>query len=398
MAEPFEVACLAVEEDEEKQWFWDFHRQALFRSDKSSGQLRFLMSAPQEDIQEGYCRVIKYRDRLAVIPKLAAHILLYDIETGISSRIPLPVGIWNESAQKKGKFLNGMMVGSELILLPSWSGMICKVDMERERVIAVKDLSGAGISFNGALPFRSFLLRDGCIYMPSCEKPVLFMVDVHTLRFTKKVFANCKKGFCSIVRQENDYWLLPRYEDDIIKWNPDTNREERFSIPGGFSPKPGRAAFGPSAGNGVYLWLFPTTAPNVLRIDMRTGFIEEEKAFKKYSMYERDTDTYAKYWMAKAESPFLKVCSAKKGMLLCFDTETGKICEAPYYLPESEKKRYVRDNVRSDLILVENSQIGLDDYVCLIQEICTITNQNRGHLSFGSKIYRALPPVQKKER
>lgn len=389
MSERFRVDIYEIEEDETTQWFWDFRKQILFSSDKKSRQLRCLSSSREKDNSYNY--IIKYKDKLIAIPVIADDVLIYDIIMGVSSKLALPMGIWNVDAQKKGKFGGSIIFDKYLILLPSWSNIICKIDMEQEKIVEIKDISDLGIKTDGAIPFCKAILEGEYIYMTVGEEPALVIINARTLEYSKKVFSYHKKGFCTIVKQGEDFWLFPRYGEDIVKWVSKTDEEERYPFTEEILCSESKTRFGSAIGDGTSLWIFPETAPEVLRFNTKTGKINKEKAFSKYSAYERDTDNYVKYWLTRYNNSLLEAFSAIKGVLVQYDIQRNCLQELPYYLSSEGKIRYfVNIDTISNNILNDSNPINLLEYVKIIQEKDFWLCQKGKNKLNGEKIYQTI--------
>lgn len=390
MDDIFYIEFSEIEEDEDTQWIWDFRKQALFSSDKKTRQLRYLMSLPRGE-ENRYHRIIKYKTMLVAIPVTADDILIYNIVTNTSTKLPLPTGIWNEDAKEKGKFGRGIIYDKYLILLPSWSNAICKIDMEQVSIVDIKDISYTGIKTNGAIPFGKAILENEHIYMAAAEEPVLITINANTLECTKKIFSHYEKGFCTIIRLGECYWLFPRYRGDIIKWDKKKDLEERYSISRELLSPIDKAGFNSVKRVGDNLWLFPITAPEVLRIDIKSGKVEKEDVFKEYSTYKEDSDTFVKYWMTKVEGSVLKAYSTIKGLTVQYDTEKGILEEVSYFLSEEDRKRYFIDvEYTADQILVENILADLTGYLKLIVEKNIVLSREQMDGTVGKKIYQTI--------
>ncbi len=388
MDDRFYVEFTEMEEDETTQWFWDFRRQVLFSNDKQSGTLKYLMSLSKKD-NEQYNRIIKYHNKIIGIPVRADNILMYDIVTKTIDKMYLPIGVWNEDAQKKGKFGRGIIYGNYLIFLPAWSNIICKIDVKQKCIVSVKDISDAGINTNSTIPFSQSILDMEYIYMTVGEEPALIIINAQTLTYTKKEFNHYEKGFCAIIKQKDYYWLFPRYRGEIIKWNPKTDKEERYSLPENLMPLPDRIGFNSVQSIGDYFWLFPVAAPEVVKIDAKTGSMEAAKALKKYSSYKKDSDNFTKYWMTKTEGIFLKFYSVIQGVLVQYDTEKNSIKELPFYLSGEDKNRYFLEVEYTPNCILNENMVSLSNYLNIIERRNLLSMRNEKE-TVGNEIHQKI--------
>lgn len=193
----------------------------LFSINLSNGEMDFLGGIPEEHIfSKGLtCKLVYIRERIIVVPLLAKKIWIYSLKNGEWKSIEVEEckvygrgTYFRQTIQHKGSlfFIGGHYPAILKMDFPS-----CKLTYLKEPFLRYTELEESG-----ELYFRGdFVYKKGMVYLASGRDNTVLMYHLDTREY--KWIEVGKKGnqYSGIMWDGNYYWLSPRKNTPIVKWD-----------------------------------------------------------------------------------------------------------------------------------------------------------------------------------
>ncbi len=125
----------------EKSFIWFVPREAsiLCRYNLNLDLIDFMSGIPEDALcMNSYCKIVKYKEHLVLIPYSANKITVFNVRTKMFSKIDLPP--INESFMKWCKFETGFCKDNYIYLIPCRYPYILRIDMKSLEVVKCIDL------------------------------------------------------------------------------------------------------------------------------------------------------------------------------------------------------------------------------------------------------------------
>lgn len=204
----------------------------LFSVNLSDGKLTFLGSIPEEHLlSKGLtCKLIYLKNNIIVVPLLAKKIWIYSIESGNWRYIEI------EKCKMYGRgtyFRQVIQHKDSLFFIGGHYPAILKMDLPScELTYLKKPFHNYGKSEeSGELYFRGDYVCNGdMLYLASGRDNKVLIFNLNTQSYKWIEIGKEKNRYSGIMWDGNNYWLAPRKNTPIVKWDGNDNVTE-YEIP-----------------------------------------------------------------------------------------------------------------------------------------------------------------------
>ena len=350
--------------DGNKVWLWDIYFNALFCCNKGESIAERLtpFCNNKNNLGMQYSKILKYKKNIIAVPALADNILLYDTETRETRYIAFEA---DKISAKYGKFWDVIGVGKFAFLIGYYSSCVLKFNMETGRVEKCVQLCSQENS--GSVLFKFGFLEEDVILIPSCTDRVVYELNIYSMEYKKNVLDNSANGFNAICKAADDYWLLPRYDGPVVKWNRRKGTIQYYPVEVkdfDFSLSPG---LGFLQYDGSCLWAFPLKANKIIKIDINLGYMEEEKDINSYFEYLDMPGDIQKYSYVKIQKDMLYVHTWVSRELICYNTSSGELAAYAYYISNRDYRKYIWES-NWEKTMGEDAEFKLCDFIDVLTE------------------------------
>lgn len=272
--------CIYV--DDEFIWFTLYGENGLFRMDKQTGESTFVSRFPDLCDNGEYFffqSIAKVADTMFFTPGAANHIITYNVVNQSMTSTPLKTVLKipdiNYTYLKEYKFRDVFAHGSKVFFIgSSYPAIVCFDTLTRETNYYTEWVSELVKPLNSNA--TSFLIcaacqNDSVVAAVSYNNSKVLLFDMNTCKTEIYKIGDKATGWTSICFDGVDYWLVPKNNTPIVRWNPAENKITEYSA---FPPNFIQVEYGCftkilHAGN--HMWLFPYKGNMILKISRDNG-------------------------------------------------------------------------------------------------------------------------------
>ena len=350
-------------------WFSSYRGKGLFRYDgkKVDHILDF-----EEEGNRLFADIQAYRGKLIFTPLVSKKIYIYDVVSGELKGIPY--GLKGMSG-----FSVSVLYGQYLYMFPTYYPGILRMNVETYALETIDtwingQLESCRISEDAY--FRGDYVRDGnTLYLSLCNAHAV--LEFHLENGHCAIHNVGAQGYSTIASDGKRFWMAPRRKGSIVRWDPVTDEKAEYqSYPEGYQ----QGNFVGSLYENGYVWMFPETSNQVLKVDTETGRIEEDKLFSDicchkwvgYSLWN------VAFVYMKKESGRILLCTGRSCEIVIFRPAANEIKrfqlelsnEDSLFYQEAPDERYVlfRDKKIKKTFSNENSRYGITGFAEYIAE------------------------------
>jgi hypothetical protein len=316
-------------------WFVEDRFNALFRMSKDTWEAEYMGDFPEEKNGSGLYREIVENDgMLYFTPYLADEIAVYDKCEGTFTKIPY--GREGEEKRIYGDFFGAVKYGEYIFFTPFKYEGILRLNTLTGEIDCIKDWltqSGKPVFNVDDGYFLYPLLTDGHTCMlAACNGNAVVAFNTETLKST--VHEVGKRGYFynGICFDGENYWLSPRHNTPIVKWNPKTGKTKEFTK--FFSDTPEENfLFTPLIYCNGYVWIFPILANVALKINVLTDEVTIAEEFQTECEVAEGFIRNA-YYFTQCVGDVIYAYAGKSGKLIAYNPNTGERREQSIILPQ----------------------------------------------------------------
>lgn len=211
-----------------KLWFVHNFLPALFTYDIDNQKLEFVKKLPFDsgNIVRSYCEIIKYKEKLILIPMSSREICVYNITTKAISTQEI-------KQAKYCNFMRGITYNNKLFMIPTAYDAIVEFDMEQEKVkyhskciTKLKKITG----YDGGYNFMYGVVEiENKLYLSSVQSNYILEFDMD--KGTYMIYEVGDKGhtYWDMVFDGKYFWLNPFKGKDIVRWNKETSESKVYN-------------------------------------------------------------------------------------------------------------------------------------------------------------------------
>ncbi len=220
---------------DDKLWFTDIETNEFYYYDLKEKETVFICEIAEElgYKQRLFGSIIQYDNSMYLIPFEAEYMYKVDLHT----RTYKQIDIVDHKNERKGdvhylKFLSAHICENKIYMIPVAYPAIVEFDCVTEEVAYydgwVKFIDKYYL-FDDAAFFRKSLLLDKKIYAPLCAGNAVMVFNIESKQSVFKVIGSKKCSFSGICQMGDNFWLSPRRNGPIVKWNEKSNISEEYS-------------------------------------------------------------------------------------------------------------------------------------------------------------------------
>lgn len=268
----FECAAVAGE----KLYFAEMYGNEVFCCDMKNDEVTPLCTVREEN-EEGkrlFSCMIVYEHYLYLVPFFANAIYKVDLQTGLYDTLELPNDCWKDD-KVKAKFIDVHLYQDTIYVMPAAFPGILEIQCQTNEISIRSEwiqkippeMSHTDLAF-----FRKSLCINDRIYAPSCKANLVLVFDLKNKECTVKRVGSSNCRFSGICREHENFWLSPRENGPIVKWNETEDVWQEYRD---FPEEYAAAGTVGIASWKDQIFVFPQAANMILTIDCHDGSIKE---------------------------------------------------------------------------------------------------------------------------
>lgn len=213
---------------DKKLWFVHNFLPALFNYDIENQKLEFVKLLPFEsgNTVRSYCEIIKYKEKLILIPMSSSEICVYNIKTKEISTQEI-------KQAKYCNFMRGITYSNKLFMIPTAYDAIVEFDMEQEKVkyhskciTKLKKVTG----YDGGYNFMYGVVEiENKLYLSSVQSNYILEFDMHNGKYMIYEVGDKGNTYWDMVFDGKYFWLNPFKGKNIVRWNKETNESKIYN-------------------------------------------------------------------------------------------------------------------------------------------------------------------------
>ena len=363
-----EIECspVCVYVHNETIWMSDMRINALFKMSAERWEPVFAGSFPEEKeyLRENYfplyLRPALLDGRLYFPPFSAKQIAIYSIEDNAFEKVRYKTT--EDTTNDGGDFSEAIAYGNYIYFIPRRYPAIIRLDTVTKELSYHSDWVEALEKLIGNVwdVYFFFPLSVGrTVMLAACGTNVVVEFDMEAC--TSIIHEVGKSGYrySGICFDGECYWLSPRNNTPLVKWNPTTGETKEF-IQLHTEDKGMQSSFLPCVFCFGYVWLLPMMADHAIKIDVSTDIISIAHEFE-FEYQDESEHLGFKYLFAQVFENSIFAYNEKNGVLVEYNCET-KRCRKEKIKYTSEALPHIEALVAksfldsSDAVLPENSR------------------------------------------
>lgn len=249
------------------QWFWSENCDALYKRNLTTGEIQRI-GGYECYKKAAYTKLVYYEKKLIALPNASDKIMIYDMEKREFRYAGIGIPEMEETDTNSEKFYGKVVKGNWLFMIGCKTAHILKFDMAVEQTVGYVDL------YQKLSPKKEGIgyLREGVVYneqilIPALYDNYIFELNSDSLQYSIKELNKAGKGFSTICEIENQIWLFPFDEGEIVQWNIENDSIIKHSISGLADFRKGSRNFLSTHFIDNKLWIIPRAANKILMFD-----------------------------------------------------------------------------------------------------------------------------------
>lgn len=211
--------------DGQTLWFINGFGTGLFKMNLETGAITYICSLPAELYPQRRIigSIVRYKDILIMAPFHGTYFVEYHLKTG--QLISVKTEIANAA-----KFGAGVLIGEEVFFIGSQYPGIAKYQPKDHSVKYlnifqehIKLLNPKNFLFKSCVG-----VQETNILIPFCDSNEVIKFDTATGKHSIKWIETNKNGFNNIIEWKQQYWLVSRYENKLVKWDGNSSYAQTY--------------------------------------------------------------------------------------------------------------------------------------------------------------------------
>lgn len=268
-------------------WFTSYDFNALFKMDMQTWKAEFVGVFTDENPNGSrlYSCITSHEGKLYFAPLSAKEIAKYDPEQGSFEKISLrePQGNIKSKYWPGFKFSTAVQYKNYVFFVPCSYPAIVRLDTSTDQLDYFSDwldeLERLTTDFNDVYFWHKAVVIGSSLITAACNSNAVLVFDMETGASTVREIGDKANRFSDICYDGSDFWLSPRNEGPIVKWNMESNKWVEFGeFPEGYVS--GKLSFNDIIYLDGYVWLFPYRANKALKVGIQDGKIVVAEEFQ----------------------------------------------------------------------------------------------------------------------
>lgn len=257
-------------------WFCPNSHNGLYKLDKGSGTVRLMTRIPNEELLKSilYSSIVHYKDKIILAPCSAREVAIYDLRYNIAKKIAL-----NKlcDLNRKIKFWGAFSCGKYAYFLGAEYPAIVRMNLDTEELVYFTDWKEwIGNRTSDYLYLSDFFIRGKYAFCSYFYEDAILKIDLQTDIMETIQLKSGVKGFYGMADDGENVWLLPSYGRRIIKWNPDSGKVLKITIP--YSQADVDRPFHPPLIDGDKVYLIPLGLKEAFVVDRDKNIVTRDDA------------------------------------------------------------------------------------------------------------------------
>ena len=327
-------------EDGDYIWFSAIDMNGLFRMNMITQETEFIGHFPNEpkDGKRLYFACTRKDNLIIFAPFKAKNGVIYDTLTG--QFISLIVHDHSLLDNDLEKFSGIVTYKNKIFLLPCLYPAIVGYSLKNKSIKHYNDwvetLSKACEVSKDAYA-RSYMIReDRYILIPLCNANAVLEFDMEEEK--SKIYVVGKEGdsYSGICYDGQYYWLSPRHDGSIIKWDKNNNEITRINqFPMGYEKC--KYSFIDTIFINEYVWMFPLLGDMIIKINPNNNSID--KVLELQLGHDTISKNKTKLHMVKTIDNKIIACKSKGNEIIIYNPDNGEIMKCFAMLPKYMQDR-----------------------------------------------------------
>lgn len=264
----------AIFDNGDAYWFSDSRFNVVCKISKPGWEMEYIGSVPGEKGYSFtgalYLQIVRVGDHLYFTPHTAKAIAVYSLKDRCFSTIPFEVG---EEVMAPRHFSRAIVYENNVFFTPySYPAILC-LDTETGAITYYNDWVKPLQQRIGSVKSTYFLApvcTGDSIMLAACGTNAVVEFDLK--RRSSRLHFVGRSNYCfnGICFDSENYWLAPRYNTPVLKWNPKTNSVTEIPILDSDSDD-AKLYFNSIVYSDGRVWLLPLLAEHAIKIDVHTN-------------------------------------------------------------------------------------------------------------------------------
>jgi len=268
---------LSLLEDGAYLWFVDENINALFKIPKNTLVPEYMGTFPSEKpIGASLVRqAVILDDIIYFAPLNAEHILAFSKKSGDFFHIPFKSALQKENSAMN--YSGAVAYGKYVYFTPFRQANIMRLDTETHEIQFftewLKLFSTSAESMPDVYSLMPLPMGEDSFLLPMCFTNAVLEFNMKTNSSVLHQVGDKENAYSGICYDGEQYWLTPRHNTAIVKWNPRNGQYQPFQFSSIAASTNTRYLFLRPVCFDGFIWVFPQNFEHVLKINIKTNEI-----------------------------------------------------------------------------------------------------------------------------
>jgi len=326
-------------------WFID-NNNILYKYDKQEKKSEYIKIISDKNYT-AYIDIVANNNKLYFAPYKAYDVLFFDINDNEFGQI-------NFKTDVNTNFRNVISFKNFIYFIPVEYPAIMRLNTDTSEIEYFSQWVDEISKLKGKEPFffRSSCIVDAETTIVIQGSNALMFFNMETCNYEIKNIGEKNEEYAQVCFDGHNYYIAPRYEKYIVKWNRQSNEVFKIELPNSFSRKKNEGGnFVIQYLNG-HIWLFPAAANNAYKINVDTYEITELLELTEY--FENKDLNF--YFRLSCNKNFIYAFTINKGIVE-YNTDTRELNFIKDFADEALLARWLHES-KSDKAIAKTINSG----------------------------------------
>lgn len=336
-------------------WFVPLHFRCLFSIDKVSKEIQSyeIPSTEPYSIESPFGSMKLIKDKIYFIPLCEKMLVCFNINKKEFKKIELDKSIIGD---KKAIFMGVAEYKNCLFITGAEVPAIIRVNTENDSLDYIIDweqkIKDLVFDYEDAYFRKQCIVLKNKLYVPFCNANAVLELNCDNLLSEIHVLGEQKQGYSGICFDGKRFWLSPRKNGDLVKWNSETGEKEYFAL--GIKENEGKLIYAGILCYKDWKVLLPFSGKDRVKYENNKIVILNGS----YN-FSQESDNNIIYY------------EAEQGVLTIIDKKTNHTSEIVIRIKSEDFNNYLimqEYMQKSDYFIVEREEREIEQFVPLIQK------------------------------